>query len=187
MKNRSKLVISLIVLGVILITVFTVWAVSENKISYEEPQKALLAEDEDLFLIPAYVTQDKALYFFMKDSNNIGAAKINNELFGWKSDYLVWSTATGTIADEKFNGYQTYGDEIIFGLMKNGQDLIVMADDIPAEKISLEGSLYDESVEMNLENLYLWYIESDNLSNTKQLILVNQNTNEELDRHTYSD
>lgn len=187
MRSHSKLFISLIVLGIILITVFTVWSISENKIFYEEPQKALLGENKDLILIPAYVTEDKALYFFIKDSNNLGAAKINNGLFGWKSDYLVWSTTTGTITDEKFNGYQTDGDEIIFGLMKNGQDFTVMADDIPAEKINLEVSLHNESVEMDLENVYLWYIESDNLSNIKELILVNQNTNEELDRHTYRD
>ncbi|KAA0957588.1 aspartyl-tRNA synthetase [Planococcus kocurii] len=187
MRSHSKLFILLLVSAVILITVFTVWSISENKISYEEPQKALLAENKDLILIPAYVTEDKALYFFIKDSNNIGTAKITNGLFGWKSDYLAWSTTTGTITDEKFNGYQIYGDEIIFGLMKNGQDFTVMADDIPTEKINLEVSLHNESVEMDLENVYLWYIESDNLSNIKELILVNQNTNEELDRHTYRD
>lgn len=172
-------------LGILLITVFIVWSVSENKVSYEEPQEALLAENEDLVLIPAYVTPDKALYFFIKSSNSIGAAMVNKGLFGWKSDSLVWSTASGMITDEKFNGYQTYGDEIIFGLMENGQEHTVMADDIPANKINLEGSLYDESVEMDLENVYLWYIESDKLSNIKQLLLVNQNTNEKLDRYPY--
>ncbi|MTD30124.1 hypothetical protein [Planomicrobium sp. YIM 101495] len=185
MKQKSKLFISIIALSIGLISVFTVWSISEIKISYDEPQEALLAENEDAILIPAYVTEDKALFYFITDSNNIGAAKINKGLFGWKSDYQVWNEPIGTISDEKFNGYQKYGDEIIFGLMENGEELTVMADDIPANKINLKGSLYDESIEMELENVYLWYFESDNLSQINELSLINQNTNEELDTHLY--
>lgn len=186
MKRKSKLFIAVMVLG--LISLFTIWSISENKISYEEPQEALLAENKNLILIPAYKIQDEALYFFIKESNNIGAAMVKKGLFGWKSDYLVWSTTVDTITDEQIRGYQTYGEEIIFGLMKNGQDLTVMIDDIPAGKINLEASLYNSSVEMDLKNVYLWYFKKDDLSNIndQQLHLVNQHTYEKLDSYPFA-
>ncbi|MFD1032883.1 aspartyl-tRNA synthetase [Metaplanococcus flavidus] len=188
MKRNFKLFIVLIVLGIVLVSIFTIWSISQNKISYEEPQEALLAENKNLILIPAYKKQGEALYFFIKDSNNIGAAMVKKGLFGWKSDYLVWSTTVDTITDEQIRDYQTYGEEIIFGLMKNGQDLTVMIDDMPSGKINLEVSLYKESVEMDLKNVYLWYFETDNLSNINelQLHLVNQNTNEKLDSYPFT-
>lgn len=181
MKRNPKLSISLMVLSMIVLSAFIIWSISENKSSYDEPQEALLAENEDLVLIPAYVSQDEALFFFIRNENSLGAAKVYKNLWGWKSEFLTWSSFNSITTGEKIGGYQIYGDELVFGLMEKGDDRVMIINNIPATTINLELSLPDEADNDRLSDLYLWYFETDDLLDETNLNLVDRNTNEEID------
>lgn len=53
-----------------------VWVLSEKPNSYSEPQEALFEIDNDLLLIPAYKLNDKALFFFIKNEENLGTVYV---------------------------------------------------------------------------------------------------------------
>lgn len=181
MKNNPKRLISLIALSLIVLSAIVIWSISESEASYEEPQEALLAENEDLVLIPAYVTQDEALFFFIRNETSLGAAKVYKNLWGWKSDFLTWGPFNSITTGEKIGGYQIHGDEVIFGLMEKGDKRVVMLNNTPAPAIPLELSLPDEIENDHLSDLSLWYFETDELANESSLTLVERNTNEEID------
>ena len=181
MKRNPKLFISLLALSMIILSAFIIWSISESKVSYEEPQEALLAENEDLVLIPAYKAQDEALFFFIQNENSLGSAMVYKNLRGWKSDFLIWSPFNSITTEEKIGGYQIYGDELVFGLMEKGDDRVMMINNIPATTINLELSLPDEADNDRLSDLYLWYFETDDLMNETNLNLIDRNTNEEID------
>ncbi|PSL41583.1 hypothetical protein B0H99_102267 [Planomicrobium soli] len=162
------------------------WSISESKISYEEPQEALLAESEELVLIPTYKTPDEALFFFIDNQNNLGAVMVYKNIFGWKTDFRTWSSMNSIITKERVGGYQIHGDEIIFGLMKGGDNRVIMVDNVPAITINLELMLPDESENQEWNGLYLWYYETDDLSNLTSLSLVDRSTNEEIDTSPFS-
>lgn len=181
MKSNPKRLISLLALSIIVLSAFIVWSISESEASYKEPQEALLAENEDLVLIPAYVTQDEALFFFIRNETSLGAAKVYKNLWGWKSDFLTWGPFNSITTGEKIGGYQIHGDEVIFGLMQKGDERVVMLNNTPAPAIPLELSLPDEIDNEHLSDLSLWYFETDELANESSLTLVERNTNEEID------
>ncbi|MGM0897061.1 MAG: hypothetical protein ACQEV0_04125 [Bacillota bacterium] len=181
MKRHPKFFISFIILSTVFTVLFTIWSISKNQHSYEQPQEALLAEDGELVLIPAYKTQDEVLFFFMKNQYSLGAAMVYKNLFGWEADFLTWSTMNNITTEEKISGYQIHGGEIVFGLMKVGGEHVMMVDQVPAITINLELMLPDESENELLNGLYLWYYETHDLANPKRLSLVDLNTNEELD------
>ncbi len=181
MKKYRKLFIVLTGLSIALIALFSMWSISESRVSYEEPQEALLAEDEDLVLIPTYKTQDEALFFFIENENNLGAAMVFKNLLGWKADFRTWSPFNEITTEEKVGGYQIHGERVIFGLMKDGDDQAMMINNIPAATIALEISLPNKADNDELNGLYLWYYETDNLETITSLSLVNRSTNKEID------
>lgn len=186
MKKKPKLFILLIVLSIVLISLFSIWSISESKISYEEPQEALLDENDELVLIPTYKTPDEALFFFIENQNDLGAVMVYKNIFGWKTDFRTRSSMNSLITEERIGGYQTHGDKIIYGLMKGGDNRVIMVDNVPAITINLEVMLLDESGNEDLNGLYLWYYETDNLTKLKSLSLVDRSTNEEIDTSQFS-
>lgn len=186
MKRNPKLFILLIVLSIVLISLFSIWSISESKISYEEPQEALLAENDELVLIPTYKTPDEALFFFIENKNDFGAVMVYKHIFGWKTDFRTGSSMNSLLTEKKIGGYQTHGDEIIYGLMKGGDNRVIMVDNDPAITINLEIMLPDESGNGDLDGLYLWYYETDDLEKLTSLSLVDQSTNEEIDTSQFS-
>src|SRR5699024_7295820 len=130
--------------------------------SYSAPQEALYASNNDLLLIPVYKVDDKALFFFIKNTNNLGAAYAHNGLFGWKADVLSWSPMDENRNYENLNGYQGHGDNLIYGLIRHGDKRLVQIGDTEATILDLGAMLPQGEIEkFQLEGLYIWYFESE--------------------------
>lgn len=74
-----------IAFAVIVIFITVIWLFSEKSSSYSEPQEAILAAEKDLVLIPAYKINSNALFFFIKDKNNLGATYVGKGL--WEGQF----------------------------------------------------------------------------------------------------
>lgn len=169
----------------VLILITVIWIMSAKSDSYSEPQEAIFASDNDLLLIPSYKANDKALFFFIKNTNNLGAAYIQKGLFGWKADMLTWSPMDDERNYENLNGYQVYGDNLIYGLIRHGDKRLVQIGETDATILDLAAILPPSEVEkFRLNGLYIWYFESDTAPNGEEIRLLNKNTGEELDADT---
>ena len=175
-----KNALSVSVLIVILISLSAVWFFGEKANSYSEPQEAIIAIEKDLLLIPAYKLNDDALFFFIKDKNNLGATYVQKGLLGWKADILTWSAINNRNYDE-FSGFQSNGESLIFGLIKLEEDRIVKMGDNDAKLLMLDVMLPSEIVEeYQLENLCIWYFDNNTVPEEKTIELIN-NSGEVLD------
>ena len=167
---------------VILILIAVIWVTSAKSDSYSEPQEALFAIDNDLLLIPSYKINDKALFFFIKNTNNLGAAYVQKGLFGWNAEMLTWSPMDNERSYENLNGYQGYGENLIYGLIRQGDERLVQIGENHATILDLVAMLPPSEVEkLRLDGLYIWYFESDSPPNGEEIKLLNKNTGEELD------
>lgn len=180
-QKLYKNTVSLSVLIVILISIFAVWFFLEKENSYSEPQEAIIAIEKDLLLIPAYKLNDDALFFFIKDKNNLGTTYVQEGLLGWKAGILTWSSMDNKRNYDEFNGYESHGESLIFGLIKFEEERIVKMDDNNAKFLMLDVMLPSEIVEeYQLEDLCIWYFENDTVPEEKTIQLIN-NSGEVLD------
>ncbi|NEY71409.1 aspartyl-tRNA synthetase [Bacillus mesophilus] len=175
--------ISLSILIVILITISLIWFIAEKSNSYSEPNEALLAIDKDLLLYPAYKRNGNALFFFIKDKNHLGATYVKKGLFGWKSGMLTYSPMDHKRNYEKLNGYQGHSDNLIYGLIKikDGDEKYIKIDENNANLLSLEMLPSYIVEEYQLEDIYIWYFESDTALEVGEIKLMNKNTDEVID------
>lgn len=181
MKRNSTLVSTILAAGIIIIVSLSFWMVVESHEAYATPQEALLAENDKLLLIPAYVHSKQALFFFIDSETWLGAVKVHKGLFGWKSDFKTWSPIGGIAEENEISGSRGYGEHVVYGLMRDRNDQnAMMLDDLPSIKVNLEVMLYGQTEQLDLQGLYLWYYEADHLFEVDQLRLVNQRTNEEI-------
>lgn len=158
------------------------WFLFENSNSYKCPTQALLSADEDVILIQAYKMNDKSLFFFIKNQDQLGASYIHKGLFGWQLEHLAWSPFDTNITDNHLNGYQGYGDNLIYGLMTNGDDQIVTLNNDVAQILNLEMLPAQVVEQYHLNGLYLWYIENDHLAEKEgEIKLVDKYSDEVLD------
>lgn len=185
MRRNSKIISSILAAGIILIVGLSFWMVAESKNTSATPQEALLTENENLLLIPAYVNSSQALFFFIENEKQLGAVKVHKGVLGWKADFRTWSPIGEITATNEIPGYQVHGEKVAFGLLKDADESAMMLDDIPSIKVNLEVMLYGQTEELNLQGLYLWYYEADDLSEVDQLRLVHQRTNEEIDARSF--
>ncbi|WP_285395451.1 aspartyl-tRNA synthetase [Lysinibacillus sp. fls2-241-R2A-57] len=170
-----------IAFAVIAIFIIVIWLISEKSISYSEPQEAILAVEKDLVLIPAYKINSNSLFFFIKDQNNLGVTYVREGLWGWKVEFLTWISMDKNRNYENLNGYQRYDENLIFGLIKDGDDRLLQLDDKKATILNLE-MLPTEVVEKHqLKGLYIWYFESDTALEEGTIKLINKATKEVID------
>ncbi|MFT9818431.1 aspartyl-tRNA synthetase [Lysinibacillus sp. NPDC056185] len=172
---------TVIAFAVIAIFITVIWFVSDKSISYPEPQEAIFAVEKDLALIPAYKINSNALFFFIKDKNNLGATYVRKGLWGWKADFLAWGPMDNKRNYEKLNGYQGYGENLLFGLIKDGDDRLLQLDDKNATILNLEMLPAEVLEEYQLKGLYIWYFESDTALEEGTIKLINKSTEEVLD------
>jgi|SRR5690606_13468824 len=175
-----------LILAAVMVAIISavVWGGAEKAKSYSEPQEALFAIDNDLLLIPAYKINDKALFFYIKDGNNLGAAYVNEGIFGWKADPLTWSPMDNpsNYDTDRLNGFQKQGENLLYGVMKYDVDRIVQVNGMYATKYPLY-AIQDEEVEMyELQDLAIWYLESDESLTAGEIKLFDNNNNELLDK-----
>ncbi|MFZ0446527.1 MAG: aspartyl-tRNA synthetase [Bacillus sp. (in: firmicutes)] len=166
----------------VLVIIAAIWIISAKSDSYSEPQEALFASDNDLLLIPSYKINDKALFFFIKNTNNLGSAYVQKGLFGWKVDFLSWSPMDIEQNYENLNGYQGHGDNLIYGLIRHGDERIVKIGETDATILDLVAMLPPREIEeFQLDGLSIWYLESDVPLNGEEIRLLNANNGEEID------
>lgn len=177
----NKYVVKGIVAFTTVVGLLVVWLFFENSNSYIKPEEALLAIEEDLILIPAYKIDDESLLFFIKDHEHLGASYIHKGLLGWKAGHLAWSPLDRNVGDNQLNGYQGYGDNLIYGLMTNGDEQIVTMNNDVAYMLNLEMLPAQIVDEYQLNGLYLWYIKSDRGMDEGEIKLVNKYSNEVID------
>ncbi|MEY9978679.1 aspartyl-tRNA synthetase [Lysinibacillus sp. RC79] len=181
MKKGSLNKNTVIAFAVIAIFITVIWLVSDKSISYPEPQEAIFAVEKDLELIPAYKINSNALFFFIKDKNYLGATYARKGLWGWKAEFLTWEPMDHNINYEKLNGYKGHGENLIFGLIKDGDDRLLQLDDKNATILNLEMLPTEVVEEYQLKGLYIWYFESDTALEEGTIKLINKTTEKVLD------
>lgn len=173
---------SITILIVLFISISAIWLMSEKSTSYTEPQEAITAIEKELLLIPSYNVNGKALFFFIKDNSNLGATFVREGLFGWKSEMLTWSPINFENSFENFNGYKGHGENLIYGLIRNGNDRLIKIGENNAITLDLETILGSSVVEKyQLEGLYIWYFESEIPLDGGVINLINKTTGKEID------
>ncbi|MRX72437.1 aspartyl-tRNA synthetase [Bacillus lacus] len=178
---QKKLSILAAVVLILTSTIFIMWFVSEKSRSYSEPQDPLVAFDKDILLIPAYKGNNEALYFFIKEHHNLGAAFVEEGLLGWKARMFSWSPM-GTKYTDRLNGYKGHGDQLIYGLIQKDDDRIIKVNGEKAEILPLAALPEKEQKEYGLENMCLWYFKSDMPLKGGNIELVDNHTGEQIDR-----
>jgi hypothetical protein len=178
---KKPTILKYVFLFIVVIALFAAWAYAEDQDSYTEPYKAIQAVDKDLQLIPAYKIGDESLYFFIKDKTNLGATMVRKGIFGWKSGMFTWGPLDLGREYEKLQGIQGHGEDLVYGLIRNGDERVVIVGDQEATLLNL--ALLSPSVvkEYQLEGLYLWYVESDKNPNAQQVNLLRKDTREVID------
>ena len=167
---------------IILILVFVfIWGMAERASSYSEPQESLLAADIDMVLIPTYKMNDKALYFFIKDKNYLGATYVKNGLFGWKTGMLTWGPLDLKVSSDNLNGHSGHGENLIYGLIKNGDERIIKMGEHEAKLLNLEMLPNSTVQEYQLQDMYIWYFESETVLDRGEIKLLNKSSGEQLD------
>lgn len=181
-KSYTKLIISLPVL--IFAFYCIVFLLFETSNSYKEPQEAILANDtaseNDFLLIPGYKVNGKALFFFIKDKNNLGAVYADKGIFGWKAGMFTWSEYDKEIGSDKLEDIHGHGGNLIFGLIRGGDEHLVKINENNAKILNLVMLSPGIVEKFQLEGLYIWYFESDKPLNDTEIELVSKNTGEEL-------
>ena len=169
------------ILIIILLCTFAVWFFTEKSSSYLEPQEAINAVEQDLLLIPAYIKNDDALYFFIKDMNNLGVTYVQRGIVGWKAGILTWSSIDSNRNYDKFTGYKSQGEGLIYGLIKYEEDRIVKMNENEAKYLKLDVMLPQKVVEeYKLEDLCIWYFENATVSEEVTIELIS-NTGKVID------
>lgn len=172
---------AVIVFAVIAIFITVIWVIPDKSISYSEPQEALLAVEKELVLIPAYKLNRNALFFYIKDKNNLGATYVREGMFGWKIDYLSWSPINLERTYENLNGHQGHGEHLIFGLIKDGDDRLIQLGDQSAKILNLEMLPAEVVKDYQLTGLSIWYFEIDTALEVGKIKLINKTTEEVID------
>lgn len=176
MKNKT--ILSTVSLLMVVITLTSLWAHAEDQDSYSEPHEAILAEDKDLLLIPAYKMGNESLYFFIKGKNNLGAVYSHQGFFGWKSGMLTWGPIDPNRDVDRLGGFKGHGETLIYGLINNADERVVKVDDQKATILNLAMLSPEVVKEYQLEGVYLWYFEKDPERTYKQVELVEKETDE---------
>ena len=160
---------------------FLIWLMSEKSSSYSEPSEALFASDQDMVLIPGYKKDDEALYFFIKDKNYLGATYGKKGLFGWKAGMLTWGSTDFKVSSDNLNGSSEHGENLIYGLIKNGDERIIKMGEHEAKLLNLEMLPNSIVLEYQLQDMYIWYFESETALDRGEIKLLNKSTGEQLD------
>ncbi|WP_102272185.1 aspartyl-tRNA synthetase [Cytobacillus massiliigabonensis] len=173
----------LLLSGILLVFLLApIWLITMKADAYSEPQEALLAIDPDLLLIPGYNINDRSLYFFIKNSNQLGAAYAQEGLFGWKADRLTWGPLDSERNYESLSDYQVHGENLIYGLIKHGDERTIQIGENQATMLNLAMLPPNDIVKFRLEELYLWYFENDAPLDGEVIKLIDKNTGEELEQ-----
>jgi hypothetical protein len=154
---------------------------SEKSSSYSEPSEALFAIDQEMVLIPGYKKDDESLYFFIKDKNYLGATYVKKGLFGWKSGVLTWGSSDFKVSSDSLNGYSGHGENLIYGLINNGDKRIIKMGENEAKLLNLEMLPNSTVQEYQLQDMYIWYFESETALDRGEIKLLNKSTGEQLD------
>ncbi|KXH81938.1 hypothetical protein [Sporosarcina sp. HYO08] len=175
----NKKLLGILPLILIFIIGFFIWALAERSESFQEPNEALLANDQDLVLIPGYKHDDRALFFFIKNETYLGAAYVHKRIFGWKAGMLTWSSLDRN--NEGLDSYSGHGDHLIYGLIRHGDERLIQVGEHDAKMLNLEMLPQNKVEQLRLKGLYLWYFEGGSFSDRKGVKLIDKNNGEEID------
>ncbi|GKV70134.1 hypothetical protein NCCP2716_26320 [Sporosarcina sp. NCCP-2716] len=176
MRNRSGLIT---VAVAIVLVLGGVWIVASD--AYGEPEEALAAYDPSLLLIPAYQLDDRALYFFINDRNGFGATYVRKGLFGWKNEFLSWSSLDQKRKYDGFGSVQGHGGTLVYGLTRHGEEWRFEVDGEDAEILNLETLPAEQVQTYRLEGLSVWYAETEEQLDDPEIIYYEKETGEELE------
>ena len=177
----NKTLMSKRITVIILILVFVfIWGMAERASSYSEPSEAMFAIDQDMVLIPGY-KMNEALFFFIKDKNYLGATYVKEGVFGWKTGALTWGSTDFKVSSDHLNGYSGHGEHLIYGQIKNGDERIIKMGEHEAKLLNLEMLPNSTVEEYQLQDMYIWYFESETALDRGEIKLLNKSTGEQLD------
>lgn len=149
----------------------------EREHSYETPQEAILHLDSTMTLIPGYLTEKEALFFFIQGEKYIGATFVNKRLFGWALGTERPLIPMGK--ESNVHRVHVMDHLFVFGFLPKGIDHSVRVNGIDATVLPL---MMAEEVRENredLQNAVIWYVLSDEeLTEPIDIQLYDDNTME---------
>lgn len=172
LKFKKTKIIMLLICIVVICLIYNI------KTSYSKPQEAILSVENDLMLIPAYKNNNEALFFFIKDNNNLGASLVYSGLFGWKPSMLTWSPMDQIINYEKLTGFQGYGENLIYGVIKNVDGKIIKVNEKEASILYMDMLPTDIVKKYKLDGLSIWYFKVDKGIEDAKVKLIDKSTTE---------
>jgi hypothetical protein len=158
------------------------WFTGEKAKSFSEPNEALLDLDKDLLLIPVYKENNVSLYFFMKDNDKLGATFLEHGIFGWKtSGNLRYFPIKEHKVYEKLDRYIVHDEYFVYGLINSNVEPLIKLNGTDAKIINLASLDSAEIKEYNLENMYIWYYESEMPIANGKIEMFNTQTGDQID------
>jgi hypothetical protein len=82
---------------------------------------------------------------------------------------------------EKLNSYQGHGENLIYGLIRHGDERLIQIGENNANILSLAMLSPNEVEKYRLEGLYLLYFENETPLKEGEIKLISTNTGEEID------
>lgn len=93
---------------------------------------------------------------------------------------LTWSPMADHY-DERLNGYQGHGENLIYGIIKGREGFVVKVNENEATILDMAMLPTDIINKYHLENLYIWYFESETAIEEGEIKLINKETDQEID------
>lgn len=116
-----------------------------------------LPTDHDYTWIEGPKSDNEVRYFFLADSHYFGTGVVTKNKKGWSSGHGAFSEIPQPLVEN--NIQNAYSDEkIIFGIIKNTQDITIKVNDKPADLLPLDKLDSKVIKEYDVKNCSFWYV-----------------------------
>ncbi|WP_271853922.1 hypothetical protein [Planococcus maritimus] len=154
-KKRMLVLIGLVLVAALIIAL--VW--SSNTV--ETAEQAVRDSDNDLVLTPVYELNGRALFFFIRDDDQFGAATAIESWFGWRLETRTESTIPTLDDPDRINNYASHEDGFVYGLFDPTDGRHVQIGEMPADQLLLGERFPAELLEeTGLSKKAVWFTEN---------------------------
>lgn len=130
-QKRMLVLIGLVLAAALIIAL--VWSSD----TVETAEQAVRDGDSDLVLTPVYELNGRALFFFIRDDNNFGAATATESWFGWRLETRTEGTIPALDDPDRINNYMSHEDGFVYGLFDSADGRHVQIGEMPADQLLL--------------------------------------------------
>ena len=85
------------------------------------------------------------------------------------------------VSSDNLNGYSGHGENLIYGLINNGNKRMIKMGENEAKLLDLEMLPNSIVQEYQLQDMYIWYFESETALDRGEIKVLNKSAGEQLD------